>query len=180
MVGYEEVIQWLGSIFTKIVIAVVILLIGFIVGKVLGRLIHKGLRELEIDKALKRSGVKFGIEDFISRVVEYFIYFLTVISALNQIGLTTVVLYMIAAIVLIILAASFILGIKDFIPNFISGMVIYRRDFIKNGSTIRVNGMEGEIVVLTLLETRIKTKKGDVICLPNSYITKSKVVVKKR
>jgi len=180
MVWYENTVGVLGNFFSNLVIAVVILLIGFIIGKILGRLIHKGLSELDVDKTLKKGGVKFGIEGFVSKVIEYFIYFLTIIFALNQIGLTTIVLYMIAGVVLIILAVSFILGIKDFIPNFISGIVIYRRgSFIKKGNKIKVNGIEGKVIALTFLEIRIKTKKGDIIYLPNSFITKSKVVVKK-
>ncbi len=178
MVWYESAFEWVSSFFSKIVVAVIILLIGFIVGKVLGKLVQKGLKDLEVDKVLRKSGLRVGIEDILSRFAEFFIYFIAIIYVLNQLGLTITILYIIAAFVLLIMTASFILGIKDFIPNLIAGIVLHRKNFIKEGKRIKVNGMQGKIIAFTLLETRIKTKKGDVIYIPNSYITKSKVVIK--
>ena len=83
----------LSGVFTKIVVAIIILLIGFIIGKILGRLLQKVLHEFETDKALKNvAGINFSIEHLIGALLTYFIYFIAIIMALNQIGLTSIFL----------------------------------------------------------------------------------------
>ena len=163
----------------KFVIAIIILLIGFIIARIVGRLTKKILSELEVDYILKKAaGVKFSLEKTVSRSLEYFIYFLAVVLTLNQLGVTTTVLHLIAGAIILIIAVSFILAVKDFIPNLIAGFMIYQRKRFKPGDRIKVGEVEGKIKSITLLETRIITKSGDTILIPNSTLTKG--VVKKK
>ncbi len=100
--------------------------------------------------------------------------------ALSQLGLTTTVLHMISAAVIVIVIISIFLSIKDFVPNFMAGIFIHRKGFVNEGDKIRVKGVEGRIIHLNLVETRIKTKKGDVIYLPNVLLTRNEVVKLKK
>ena len=53
----------------------------------------------------------------------------------------------------------------------------------KVGQVIKVKGMQGKIIQITLLETKIETKTGDIIFIPNSVLNKTEVTymrVKKR
>jgi len=175
--GIDYVVNTLSGLMTKLIVAVIIILIGFIVGRVLGKLTQKILHELEIDRILKETAnIKLSIEKSLARFITFFIYFLAIIIALNQIGLTTTVLHMISAAVLIIIVLSIILGIKDFIPNLLAGIHIYRRGAVKEGDWIRVRGTEGEIIGMDLTETKIKTSKGDTIFIPNSLLIKEELV----
>lgn len=174
------VIKIIEGILNKFVIAVIILLIGLILGRVLGKIVQKFLHELNVNKFFKQTmGISSSIEDFAGYGVKYFIYFIFVIMALNQLGLTSPVLDMISGAIFILIIISIFLGIKDFIPNFIAGISIYKRKFIKEGDKIKIKDMEGEIVKIDLVETRIKTKKGDVISIPNLILTKNELTKKK-
>lgn len=178
--GINYIVNTLSGLMTKLIMAVLIILIGFIIGRVLGKLTQKVLHEVEIDRILKQKArIKFSVENSVGKFVAYFIYFLTIIAALNQMGLTTTILHMISAAVLIIIVISIILGIKDFIPNLLAGMHIHRQDMIKEGDRIKVRGTEGKVMSVDLTETKIKTKSGDIIFMPNSILIKEEIVKKK-
>ena len=87
---------------------------------------------------------------------------------------------MVAIAAICVLAVSVFLGLRDFIPNFFAGWYIYRKDLIKEGKQVKINGVQGKVAKLSLLDTRIKTKKGDLIYIPNSVVIKSKIVQKKK
>lgn len=187
MVGWlSESFNYLASAFsgimTRLIAAVIILLIGIIVGRVAGRLLQKVLHELEVDRILRKAAsVKFSVENSLSKVLSYFIYFIAVIVALNQLGLTTTILNMISAAVLIIIILSVILAIKDFIPNILAGMKIHRKGMISEGDKIRVRGTEGKVVQLSLTETKLETRSGDIIYMPNSILIREELAkLKKR
>ena len=169
----------LGVLFNNVVAAIIIVLIGFILAKVIGRFVQRILHEAELDKILKRAGSKIGFEDALAHIAEYVIYFITIVFALNQLGITTTVLYILAVALLAVLVLSVFLSIKDLIPNFIAGLTIHKRSLFKEGSTISINGISGKVIKLSLLETRIKTKNKDIISFPNTIVLSSKIKVKK-
>ncbi len=167
----------LSGIFTKLVVAVIIVLIGLVAGKLLGKFIHKLLHEIELNKLIKKSaGIKISAEEIISSFVTYFIYFIFIVMALNQLGLTTVVLHMISGAILILIIISILLSIKDFMPNMFAGFFIHQKGFIKEGDIIQIDNTKGKVVHINLVETKIETKKGDIIYIPNSLLTKKTVV----
>ncbi len=181
MVIFERSVLYLKNLFAnlylEVLAAVIILLVGFILAKLFGRVVQRVLHELEVDKILKtatRIEVKF--ESWVGTFVTYFVYFITIIMALNQLHITTTVLQMLSAAVIIIFIISVILAIKDFVPNTFAGFYIYRNKFIEEGETIRVKGIEGKIIHINLVETKIETKDGDVVYIPNSVLTKTEVI----
>jgi len=175
-----DAVRYLGPTLNNIITAIIILLIGFIIAKLIGRLVQRVLHEAELDNILKKAGAKVSFEAALSHISEYFIYFITIIFALNQLGITTFVLYALAIAAICVLAVSVFLGLRDFIPNFFAGWYIYRKDLIKEGKQVKINGIQGKVAKLSLLDTRIKTKKGDLIYMPNSVVIKSKIVQKKK
>ncbi len=168
--------------YTKILAAVVMLLVGIILGKIAGKLIMKILHEIELDEIIKKAGgVDIGLEKVLGTFTAYFIYFIAVIMALNQLNITTTVLQMISGAVIIIVIISIVLAIKDFVPNLFAGIYIYRNKFIEEGEVIKVKGMEGKIIKINLVETKIETKGKDIVYIPNSALTKTEIIkVKKR
>jgi len=170
-----------SGIVSKLVVAAIIVLIGLILGKLLGKLIHRLLSDMKIDKTLRKAtGIKIPIEDMISAFATYFIYFIAAIMALNHLGVTTGILNIISVAIMIVIVLSVFLGIKDWIPNAISGIIIHKKDFLHEGDKIEIDNIKGKIIHINLIETKVETKSGDIICIPNSHITKSKVVKKKR
>ncbi|MBI2667173.1 mechanosensitive ion channel [Candidatus Woesearchaeota archaeon] len=169
------------NIIIRLIASVIILLIGFIIARLSSNLTKKILNELETNKILKeQAGVKIQVEEFLSSVIKYIIYFIAIIIALNQLGLTTKVLYALLITILVILVGFIILAFKDFIPNVVAGFMIYQKDKVKPGDVIRVKDIEGKVIHVDLIETRIKTKKNDIVYIPNSILNKNEVVKLKK
>ena len=174
------IVALLRSIASNIVVAVVLLLIGIVVSRLMERLVIKVLHELELDNWLKKAGVRFALEQTVGSIIRYFGYFLTIIVALNQIGLTSFVVNLAAGGIIVLVLVAIFLGIKDFVPNFIAGVSIYQRGFVKEGDIIRVRDIEGEVREINLLDTRIKTRTGDLLFIPNSMLTKNEMLRQNR
>ena len=176
----EAITSKVSTLSVNLIGALVILLLGIVIGRFIGKLIKKVLKEVEINKILKEeAGVKVPIEEVVSSLAKYLIYFIAVIFALDQIGLTTTVLNIILGVFLLIIVVFIILAFKDFIPNLISGLFIHQKRGLKDGDKINMDGINGIIEHISIIETRIKTKNGDIIFVPNSMLTKHKVIKKK-
>ena len=164
-------------IFTNIVVAIIILLIGFILGRMAGKIILKVLKEIELNRILeKTAGIKVSVTEFISKFVTYLIYFIFIIAALEKINISSVIFNLLAGAVLVIIIISVFLGIKDFVPNMIAGIFIAQKKVISVGDKIRVDGIEGKILQVQLTMTKIETKRGDILFIPNSKFIKSQVI----
>jgi len=110
--------------------------------------------------------------------VKYFIYFVFTVWALDRIGLGSIVLNIIAGGAVILIILAFLLSIKDFIPNAIAGLFMQFKGIVRKGDEIRCNDVEGKVVEVELVETRIQAKNGDIIFIPNSNLIKNTVVKK--
>ncbi len=175
---FQTIFSGFGS---KVIIALVIILIGFIIGRITGKLIQGILKEIELNKILEKAGLKISLEEILGHFISYFIYFIAIIMALNQIGVTTMVLNILAGGIILVIIISLLLAFKDFIPNIIAGIFIHQKRYINVGDRIKLNDVQGKIVHINLVETQIQTKDKDIIYIPNSLLTKKSVIkVKKR
>lgn len=164
------------KIYSKLLVAAVLLLVGFIVGKILGNLVKRMLHEFDVNVVIKKTAkMEIAFEEMAGKFVAYSVYFITIIMALNQLNITTTILQMIYLAVIIIIVVSILLALKDFIPNLFAGFFIYKKKFIKDGEIIKIRGMEGKVVGMDLLETKVQTKDGDMIYIPNSALTKTEI-----
>lgn len=168
-----------GEWMVKLIAAIAILLIGLIAARIISRIIKRILHELELNRILKeQAGVRLPIEEFISSLIKYLIYFIAVIWALAELGLQTVILYIILAIVLTILVSFIVLAFKDFIPNITAGFFIHQKNIIKKGDIIKIKDIEGKVKNISMVETTIKVN-GDTVYMPNSVLTKNEIIKKK-
>jgi small-conductance mechanosensitive channel len=68
------------------------------------------------------------------------------------------------------------IGSSSFIANIIAGYsLIYRRAF-REGDRIRVNDLEGEVIDMKTMNTRIRSVKNEEINIPNSTLLASAVI----
>lgn len=172
--------KFVSGLWAKLTLAVIILLIGFIIGKLAGRLMQKILHQFEVDVAFKKAaGIKVTIEGIIGSIITYFIYFIAVVMALNQFGLTTQVLYIVSISVIVFVIVALLLAIKDFVPNFFAGFFIFRKGIINVGDRIKLKNIEGKVIEVGLVETKVETKNKDHIFIPHSEMIKSELTVKK-
>jgi moderate conductance mechanosensitive channel len=169
--------QLFSKVYTNFAVAIIILLAGVIIGRIAGRFVHKVLSEIELNNMIRKlTNVRLSMDEIIANFVTYFIYFIFIIMALDQLGVTTTVFKIISIVVILIIIASILLGVRDFIPNVISGIFLAQRRFLSKGDHVKVGDIEGEIIEINIVETRMKTKKGDMMYIPNSILTKKEVI----
>ncbi len=167
------------ALMIKFVAALALLIFGIIAGIIIEKLVRRLLNGFELDKVLATAGMKFPLEEFIASIVKYIVYFVGVILALNQLGLSTAILEILLGVIVVLLVAFVILAFKDFIPNITAGFFIHKKGAIRKGDRIKINNIEGEVVEFDLIETKLKLKSGDTMLIPNSYLAKNVIFKKK-
>lgn len=157
--------------FNNLLIAIVWILLGLILGKILGKIVERILRDFQVDQAVQsQTGIKNNLHRVVGGIVSFAIYLVFFIIALNQVGITHLLLNVISIAVVIVLVISTILSIKDAVPNIIAYRQIVKT--IKVGDHIKINSVDGEIIETTVFETKIKAKSGDEIHVPNRLFLK--------
>jgi len=162
-----------------IIIAVIILFIGFGLGILVKRILEKVLKELELNKIMSRVNITTDLERWISSIVSYLIYLFTIVIFLDQLGIKSMVLYLAVGAVLMLLILTFLVGLKDVIPNFMGWLFIQRHDHLREGRKIDIKEISGIIENIGYLETEIKTEHGDILYVPNALFMSSKFKIKK-
>jgi len=179
MTATETILVALKAAANKVVIAAIILLVGVVLARLLERLVRYGLYQIRLDKALLSRGFSLPLEALIGNVVKYGLYFVTFVVALNEVHITSQVVSIIAFAVIVVVVVSIALGIKDFLPNIWAGFWLHRRRFFQAGDVIEVNGVEGTVVSVDVLETQVRTRNGDIMFLPSSLLLHSQITKKK-
>jgi small-conductance mechanosensitive channel len=88
-------------------------------------------------------------------------------------------LYIVVGAILMLIILTFLVGLKDIIPNFMAWIILQRKKNIRVGTRIEVKNINGHVEKIGYLETEIKTDQGDILYVPNSLFLKSKVWVRK-
>src|SRR3989338_400659 len=175
----NEVIQTAQSYFYDITLGVAILFIGFALGIIVRKVVFKVLKGAELNKVVVKIGIRHDLEKWISSLASFIIYLITIIFFIRYLNITSIVIYLVVGAVLMLLILTFLVGLKDIIPNFVAWVVIQKRELIREGRKIEVREISGVVEKIGYLETEIKTENGDTLYVPNSLFLKSKTRVKK-
>ena len=168
-------IEWYDSfrlVTNRIGVVVLIIFFGFIVGRIVGRLIFRGLKELELERFFRKSSHSF--EEGVSQVIEYIIYVVTILIALDTAGILLYLLSSIAGIVVLILVLSALLSFRDFVPNLICGLVLKYKKSVRVGDCVVLGRIVGKVTRFGLLSTQLITKSGDVLSVPNGFVLRKR------
>ncbi len=166
MVEYSESI-------IKAVSALLIILFGLLIANIINNLLRKLLRDVEINKIIKEQlKLRFNLSETLSSIVKYLIYAVTFIIVLSKLGIPTRTLQIVFIGIILFFVVFIILAFKDWIPNLVSGFYILRNKNLKIGDRIKINNLQGRIIKINLIETKIETNNKEIIFIPNSSITK--------
>lgn len=175
----QVAIESITSVFTNSVLAALTLLLGLALGQLVGKLVQLVLSQFDLNSALSSAGLEIPAEQMASSLVTHLIYFVFIIFALSILGLAPHIFSLLGILLSIIIVAYMLLGLRDFVPNAFAGIIIARRKLLKVGLTITTAGLTGTIRHMTLTETRLLTKEGDLIAIPNTQLIKQPVVIRK-
>lgn len=136
---------------------------------------------MKLDEILKKKAkIKISLENLIRSSITLIIYLITIIMALNQLGITTLLLNIISISIILLLTFSIILALKDFVPNMIAGIKINKKEIVKKGDKISFDRIYAVVHEVTLTETKLESKSGDIIFIPNALLLKKVIRVPKR
>lgn len=163
---------------SKLVGALLFLLVGLVVGRLVGILLKRILNNVNLDKNLRKAmGRRFSLERFASGLVSFLIYVTAFVLALNHLGITKFLLLGLSAVALLILGVSLFLALKDFLPNLFSGISLKYKENIHVGDVIKMDLLEGKVLEITFLSTKIDSKDG-LLLVPNAFFQRNTYTLK--
>ena len=122
--------------------------------------------------ALTRAKVDRTLVSFLGNVANVGLLILIIIAALGKLGIpTTSVTALIGGAGLAVA-----LSLKDQLSNFAAGALIILFRPFKVGDYIKVNGFEGTVSEIKMVQTALSTPDNEEIILPNSVVMSNSIV----
>ncbi|NMC58707.1 MAG: mechanosensitive ion channel [Candidatus Methanofastidiosa archaeon] len=143
----------------NIIVSFFIVILGLVVADKIALFVEKVFEDTNIPKYW-----------FFGKGVRYFIYILVGTMALTQLKVSTGILVITITIILVLWSTIVILGMKNIIPNFFSGIFIVFYRHINVGDKIEVEDTKGVVEEVSLVFTKIKRDDGKYVMIPNSKI----------
>lgn len=124
------------------------------------------LLRLVVDGAFKKTGGDTTTASFVQTLLKYGLLTIGAITALDSIGIQT------SAVIASLGIAGLTLGFaaKDALSNLISGLLIFLDRPFVIGDLIEVDGHYGTVERITLRSTRIITRDGKMLAVPNTEV----------
>lgn len=155
--GWEQLAQTGMSFGTNLLAALAIFFIGRWVATRVVTLMKAALTRAKVDKTLV---------SFLGNVSNIGLLILIIIAALGKLGIpTTSVTALIGGAGLAVA-----LSLKDQLSNFAAGALIILFRPFKVGDFIRVNGFEGIVREIKMVQTSLSTPDNEEVVLPNSMV----------
>ena len=161
--GWEQLAQTGMSFGTNLLAALAIYFIGRWVATRVVTLMKAALTRAKVDKTLV---------SFLGNVANIGLLILVIIAALGKLGIpTTSVTALIGGAGLAVA-----LSLKDQLSNFAAGALIILFRPFKVGDFIRVNGFEGIVREIKMVQTSLSTPDNEEVVLPNSVVMSNSIV----
>lgn len=161
--GWEQLAQVGMSFGTNLLAALTIFFIGRWVATRVVTLMKAALTRAKVDKTLV---------SFLGNVANIGLLILIIIATLGKLGIpTTSVTALIGGAGLAVA-----LSLKDQLSNFAAGALIILFRPFKVGDFIRVNGFEGYVREIKMVQTSLRTTDNEEVVLPNSVVMGNSIV----
>ena len=148
-------------------IALIIFIIGVYIAELIKSMVYTAANSIGI------SGAKT-----IANIVYYLLFIFIAITALNQAGINTDIitsnLTIILGSVLLAFAISYGFASRHLVTNMLSSF--YSKGKFREGQTVRVNDIEGEILSIDSISVTILTKTGKMV-LPRKMLIEEQVLI---
>ena len=161
--GWEQLAQTGMSFGMNLLAALAIFFIGRWIATRLVTLMKAALTRAKVDKTLV---------SFLGNVANIGLLILIIIAALGKLGIPT------TSITALIGGAGLAvaLSLKDQLSNFAAGALIILFRPFQVGDYIKVNGLEGFVREIKMVQTSLSTPDNEEIILPNSVVMSNSIV----
>ena len=161
--GWERLVETGMAFGTNLVAALAIFFVGRWIASRLVILMKAALTRAKVDRTLV---------SFLGNVANVGLLILIIIAALGKLGIpTTSVTALIGGAGLAVA-----LSLKDQLSNFAAGALIILFRPFKVGDYIKVNGFEGFVSEIKMVQTALSTPDNEEIILPNSVFMSNSIV----
>ena len=161
--GWERLAETGMAFGTNLIAALAIFLIGKWIASRLVILMKAALTRAKVDRTLV---------SFLGNVANIGLLILIIIAALGKLGIpTTSVTALIGGAGLAVA-----LSLKDQLSNFAAGALIILFRPFKVGDFIKVNGFEGTVSEIKMVQTALSTPDNEEVILPNSVVMSNSIV----
>jgi len=151
----------------KIIVALILITLGIFLSQFIGKLVGASAR---------LANIPFHIA--LDRLARYIIISLSVMIALEYLGMAAAIIIHYAVIVFIVLplmaALIFLIGGRDILSSMLAGRLIIKE--YRKGDVVEFDSISGQIESIDFITTKIKSKEGLVI-VPNSELVRK--IIKK-
>jgi small-conductance mechanosensitive channel len=121
------------------------------------------LDQFEIDPGLKYT---------FARIAQYIIVVLGILISFQFVGIDLTSL----AVIFGLLSVGIGFGLQNITANFISGLIIMFERPINVGDRVDVNGIEGDVMEISIRSTKILTMNNTSIIVPNTQFVENNVI----
>lgn len=161
--GWERLVETGMAFGTNLVAALAIFFVGRWIASRLVILMKAALTRAKVDRTLV---------SFLGNVANIGLLILIIIAALGKLGIpTTSVTALIGGAGLAVA-----LSLKDQLSNFAAGALIILFRPFKVGDYIKVNGFEGVVSEIKMVQTALSTPDNEEVILPNSVVMSNSIV----
>ena len=161
--GWERLVETGMAFGTNLVAALAIFFVGRWIAARLVILMKAALTRAKVDRTLV---------SFLGNVANIGLLILIIIAALGKLGIpTTSVTALIGGAGLAVA-----LSLKDQLSNFAAGALIILFSPFKVGDYIKVNGFEGFVSEIKMVQTALSTPDNEEVILPNSVVMSNSIV----
>ena len=161
--GWQRLVETGMAFGTNLVAALAIFFVGRWIAARLVILMKAALTRAKVDRTLV---------SFLGNVANVGLLILIIIAALGKLGIpTTSVTALIGGAGLAVA-----LSLKDQLSNFAAGALIILFRPFKVGDYIKVNGFEGFVSEIKMVQTALSTPDNEEVILPNSVVMSNSIV----
>lgn len=150
-----------GYVDTAIGVAIEII-VCLIVGKLVVSAVHHALERLNIEMTLQK---------FIKSIVKVVVYFVLALVVANRMGFNTSSVVALASV----LSAAFALAAQGSLSNLFGGVLLLITKPFLVGDYVSAGGVDGTVLEIGLLNTRLNTVDNKRVSVPNGTIASSTI-----
>ena len=118
-------------------------------------------------KFLRNTNFEEGTRFMVMRLVRTVVYFLVIVVALDTSGIDLTVFWASSAALLVGVG----IGLQNFFNDVVSGFVLLFEGGVRVGDELEVDGMMVRVERIDLRSTRVITRFGNLIVIPNGLIS---------
>ncbi|MBR4313315.1 MAG: mechanosensitive ion channel [Lachnospiraceae bacterium] len=152
-----------GANIKAVPFAILLAVVFYIVYKIVNKIFKSHISKLPVDN---------NITKVINKIIDILIIFFAIMIIASALGINTSSL--IAAFSIFGLAIS--LSVQNLMSNVANGINIFANHPFKVGDYVSIDGVEGTVVVISFMFTKMRTYKNEMVYIPNNKVGTATII----